>query len=117
MSIGRSELAGLIGKIISALPEEREEGAENVCDWSQSFDLLEARIVVRILSVVAHSEKNATVREAQLNAVAEIFSPRSMSRDDVAPVLEIPLPNLDPSEISYIQGIGDSLGGIEGSPS
>ncbi|MEU3955078.1 hypothetical protein AB0F45_22615 [Streptomyces achromogenes] len=110
MSIGRSRLAGLLEKIVSELPEEREEGAENVCDWSQSFDVLEARVVVRVLAVMAPSEDNPAAREAQLNAVAEIFNSRSMSRDDVAPLLEIPPADLDPSETSYVEEIRDSFG-------
>jgi hypothetical protein len=110
MSIGRSLLAGLIGKIISALPEEREEAAENVCDWSQSFDVLEARVVVRVLAVMAASEGVATVREAQLNSVAEILNSRSMSYDDVAPVFEIPAESLDPSEVSYIEELKGLFG-------
>ncbi|MFD7597000.1 hypothetical protein ACFV6D_28715 [Kitasatospora sp. NPDC059812] len=105
MSIGRSLLAGLIEKIISALPEEREEAAESVCDWSQSLDTLEARIAVRVLAIMAASEEVAAAREAQLNAVAEIFNSRSMSYDDVAPVFEIPAESLDPSEVSYIEDL------------
>ncbi|GGU59374.1 hypothetical protein [Lentzea flava] len=109
MSIGRPELAGLIAKITSAIPEVREEGTENVCDWSRSFDPLEARVVVRVLSVMACHEENSVTREAQLNAIGEILDPRSMTRDDVAPVFEIPVASLGPSEICHLEGIEEAL--------
>ena len=109
MSVGRPNLAELLTKLVASSAEIREEGAENVCDWSESFDDFEAKVAVRVLSAVAAAESDAKAREAQINAIVEIFDASSMDIGDIAPVFSIGGDDLGPSERIYLVELREKL--------
>jgi hypothetical protein len=114
MSIGRERLGRLLSNLVADSASTREEAAETVSDWADSHDTysdFEARILVRSLALVAAFEESVVAREAELNALSDLFSPTSMAVDDVAPALNIPERNLGPSEREYIKGLHDLLDG------
>ncbi|TCO55974.1 hypothetical protein [Actinocrispum wychmicini] len=109
MSIGRERLGELLALIVSEKPADRVEGADTVRDWAGSFSAFEARVVVRVLAVAATVEERDG-REAQLLAILTVFDPRTMTRDDIAPVLDIDPDRLDRGEREYVNDLLESLG-------
>jgi hypothetical protein len=110
MPIGRQRLGSLLNRLVSVSAEEREGAAENVSDWSQSLDSFEARVLVRIMAAVIYFEGEVRSREAELNALVNIFDPSSMSFHDIEPVLSSNLDKLGPSEREYLGELRQLLG-------
>lgn len=67
------------------------------------------RLVVRLLSLMATAEQPWPVREAQLNAISNLFLPPFMTKADVAPLFEIPASTLDNQDVDYLDGLLESL--------
>ena len=110
MSIGRARLAGVLASLIADSPAAREEGAETVCDLSQSLDGLELRVIVRVLSIMAAVEDSRSAREAQLHAAAEVLDVDIIRRDDVMPILQLHPDSLVGSEIEYFAELSSEYG-------
>lgn len=110
MSIGRARLSQVLASLVADSPAAREEGAEIVCDLSQSLDSLELKIIVRVLAAMAEVEVSRTAREAQLHAVAEILDVDVIRRDDVAPILQLDPGTLVGSEVEYFAELSSEFG-------
>ena len=67
------------------------------------------RVVVRLLSLLATAEQPGPVREAQLNAISNLFLPPFMAKADVAPLFEIPADTLDKGDVEYLDGLLEAL--------
>lgn len=106
MSIGRERLGRLMSDLVSDSADAREAAADMVSDWADSrgtYSDFEARMLVRTLALVAASEDSTGAREAELNALTDLFSSKSMSAADLAPVLNLPTAYLGPSELEHIE--------------
>lgn len=116
MSIGRENLGSLLGRLVSEMAAIREEAAETVTDWANSFDSFERTAVIRQLALTALVEEVQSAREAELHAIAEISFPGGITAGDVEPVFRIPASDLDPSEREYVQGLREDLAGVDVTP-
>lgn len=108
MSIGREHLGRLMSDLVSDSADEREAAAETVSDWADSpgtYSDFEARMLVRTLALAAAAEDSTIAREAELNALTNLFSSKSMSAVDVTPVLNMSTADLGPSELEHIEGL------------
>lgn len=101
----------LLARLESASADERENAAELVTDWLNSIDSLERRVLIQRLAVVAAEETDRVAREAELHAIAELSQPGAVTPDDVGPILQIPVHDLDPAEREYLQGLREDLEG------
>jgi hypothetical protein len=109
MAVGGKYLGWLLAQAVSDLPETREEAAETAVDWESAMSDFQKRVVIRLLSLMATAEQPGRVREAQLNAVGELFRPPHMTRADVAPLFEIPAGTLDKQDVEHLDGVLEAL--------
>ena len=58
---------------------------------------------------MATSEQPGRVREAQLNAISNLFLPPFMTKGDVAPLFEIPADTLDAQDVAYLDGLMEEV--------
>ncbi|MBB3325742.1 hypothetical protein [Microlunatus antarcticus] len=107
----------MLAQAVADSPEIREEAAETAVDWETSMTDFQKRVVIRLLSVVATAEEPGRVREAQLNAISNLFLPPFMTKADVAPLFEIPADTLDQGDVEYLNGFLEALAPFAPEPS
>ena len=73
MPVSGKYLGWLLTQVVSDLAETREEAAETAVDWGSAMSDFQKRLVIRLLSLMATAEQPGRVREAQLNAIGELF--------------------------------------------
>ncbi|CAG6397838.1 hypothetical protein NMG29_00315 [Streptomyces cocklensis] len=106
MTIGETDLVGLVTKIVSASPEDREYGANTCSDWSSLFDQDEADLLVRILALTAASEDQETIREIQLHALLRIDEHLLVRPELLAPLRRLFSAQLDEEQADYLTELG-----------
>lgn len=109
MSLSAESLGTLLAQAVAESPENREEAAETAVDWEPSMTDFQKRVVIRLLSLVATTEGAGRVREAQLNAISNLFLPPYMTKADVAPIFEIPAETLAVGDVEYVDGLIEAL--------
>lgn len=95
MSVSGKYLGWLLTQVVSDLAETRDEAAETAVDWESAMSDFQKRLVIRVLSLMATAEGPGPIREAQLNAISNLFLPPFMTKADVAPLFEIPASTLN----------------------
>lgn len=109
MSLSAESLGWLLAQAVADSSETREQAAETAVDWESSMTDFQRRVVVRLLSLLAAAEQPGRVREAQLNAINELFRPPFLTKADVAPLFEIPAGTLDKQDVDYLDGLLEAL--------
>jgi hypothetical protein len=109
MSPSAEDMGRLLAQAVAASPETRDEAASTAVFWEPSMTDFQRRLVIRVLSLMAAAEQPGPVREAQLNAITNLFLPPCMTKADVAPLFEIPADTLDKWDVDYLDGLLEAL--------
>lgn len=106
MPVGSQDLAGLIARLLSDDPTEREDAAEQTCDWIPAFELQEADLAVRVLALVASTEADTNVRESQLHAILEVMDQHDIDRTALTPLRNLDVSQLEVAQQEYLREMG-----------
>ncbi|WP_042434346.1 hypothetical protein [Streptacidiphilus anmyonensis] len=105
MAVPQTDVVTLLSALTAAEPARREDACGTVTDWLTAFDRFQARTIATVLASTAVAESDASCREAQLHALAELADTGHLAREFFEPVLNLAPDTLDPSEREYLEAL------------
>ncbi|MFE7614753.1 hypothetical protein [Streptomyces sp. NPDC057496] len=101
MTVGDENLVSIVRGLISRNPDDREEASETVCDWLNSFDRREVKMISALLSSLVVLETESDCRESELHALSELTETGFIEAGDLAPLWQIRRDTLRGSEVEH----------------
>ncbi|WP_125261797.1 hypothetical protein [Streptomyces alboflavus] len=93
-TVKASPLIELLRQLVDSDPRQREQGADQVTDWINSYSPAESITLATVLSASAAREQSHAALEAQLHAILELASNGQVRVQHIAHLSEI-----DPGEL------------------
>ena len=102
MTIAPGLLIRLYRGLLHESPHQRSEHADSVTDMRRSMDSAQLHAIASLLGALAVWEQDATAREAQLHALAELHEWEATTPDAIELARRIDPATLTGSEIDYV---------------
>ncbi|MET9916080.1 hypothetical protein ABZZ04_03225 [Streptomyces sp. NPDC006435] len=107
MAVGDENLVSIVRGLTSSHPDAREEASETICDWLNSFDRREVRLLSALLSSLVVLESESDCRESELNALGGLTETGFVEAEDLAPLKQIRRDALERAEVDHFDYLAE----------